>query len=133
MARSRRPPTATAAQGSLRLNGYKEFLRAAAAAGKESKAEVRNALKAAADPVRADATRRFSPINEGSAAGYRVSVRQRGVAVDSSRRKTTGTRPDYGALQMRKALIPAATANRDLLRRQIELALDRIAIHFERN
>lgn len=121
------------ARGVYRVRGYKELLRAAARAGKESKKEVRAALRAAADPVRADAVRRFSPYNAYSAAGYRVSVRARGVAVDSRRRKTTGRRPDYGALQMRKALIPAATANQDAVVRGIERALDRIEAHFEGN
>ena len=58
------------------------------------------------------------------AAGYKVRVRQSGVAVQQSLRKTTGKRPDYGALQMRRALLPALDANEAETMQKVEAALD---------
>jgi len=115
----------------LRVKGYREFMRATVRADRESKAYIRQAFKDAGESVRADAARRMTEYDSRSAAGYRVAVRQRGVAVNQSLRKTTGDRPDYGALQMRKALLPALQANGDELNRDLELALARVERHFE--
>lgn len=116
----------------VRVRGYREFVRAARRAEKESRTEVRAALREVAEPVRREAIRRFSLIDGRSAAGYKVAVRQRGVAVVQSKRKTTGKRPDYGSLQMRKALLPALASNAREVERRTEKALDRIANHFDR-
>jgi hypothetical protein len=116
----------------LRVKGYREFLRAASQAEKESKKEVRAALREAAEPVRAEAASLFSTISQRSAAGYRVRVRQRGVSVEQSLRKTTGQHPEFGALQMRRALIPALERKQGEIERRMEHAIDRIADHFER-
>ena len=122
-----------AAQGStLRVKGYREFLAATARADRESKLYVRDTFRQVGESVRADATARFSPVSHRSASGYKVSVRQRGIAVEQSLRKTTGTRADYGSLQMRRALFPALVANEDNLMRDLDSALDRVADHFGR-
>ncbi len=107
-------------------------MRATARTQPAARREVRAALREAADPVRQDATRRFSVIDERSAAAYRVVVRQRGVAVESRLRKTTGKHPEYGALQMRKALLPALDDNERQIEHRVEHAIDRIADTFER-
>ncbi len=115
----------------LRVVGYREFMRATARADRESKRYIRGVFKQVGEHVRADAAGRMGNIDSRSAAGYRVAVRQRGVAVNQSIRKTTGDRPDYGGLQMRKALLPALMANGDEMNRELELALARVAAHFE--
>ena len=115
----------------LRVIGYREFMRATARADRESKKYIRDAFKEVGESVRADAQRRMTEYDSRSAAGYRVSVRQRGIVVRQSLRKTTGDRPDYGSLQMRKALLPALMTNGDELNRDLELALARVAQHFE--
>ena len=120
------------AQETIRIHGLRELQRAAQRAGKEARKEVRAALRDAAEPVRRDATARFAVVDARSAAGYRVAVRQRGVAVEQRLRKTTGKRPDYGSLQMTRALLPALQANAELIEREAEKAVDRIADHFER-
>jgi len=61
----------------------------------------------------------------GTASGYRVSVSGRGVFVRQSRRKTTGLRPDFGALQLREALEPALERNESQVFREVERAIDR--------
>lgn len=121
-----------AQQTTLKVRGYREFLRAVASMDKETKKEVRAAFRQAAQAVRVDATRRFSEYDERSAKGYRIIVRQRGVAVEQRYRKTTGKHPEFGPLQMRKALLPAAVAKAKVVEREMERALDRVAAHFER-
>lgn len=120
------------AKETVRVRGLREFQRAAARGGKKARAGVRAALREAAEPVRATAVSLFSPVNAASAAGYRVAVRQRGVAVESRRRRTTGKHPEYGALQMRTALLPALARHEHDIEARVEHALDRIADHFER-
>jgi hypothetical protein len=120
------------ARETVRVRGLREFQRAAARAGKESRTEVRAALREAAEPVRSEAVALFTPVDARSAAGYRVAVRQRGVAVEQRLRKTTGRRPQYGALQMTRALLPALKRHEHTIERRVERALDRIADHFER-
>jgi hypothetical protein len=116
----------------LVVRGYRDFLRAADRAGRESKRAVRDTLRDVGEIVRRDAADRFEKYDARSAAGYKVRVRQRGVAVEQSLRKTTGKRPDYGALQMRKALLPAAISNEKRVELQFSRALDKVADHFEK-
>jgi hypothetical protein len=122
-----------ARQGTLAVNGYRELLRAFQRADSDSRKELRSALKDVGEVVRRDATGLFSPVDPRSAAGYKTRVRQRGVAVEQSLRRTTGRHPEYGALQMRSALVPALTDNVDQVERQLERALDRVADHFNRD
>lgn len=82
--------------------------------------------------MRASGERRFSRYDSGSASGYRTYVRRSGmISVEQSRRKTTGKRPDYGALQMRKALVPALDEHSDDVVRETEAAMDDVADIFE--
>lgn len=114
------------------VHGYREFLRACAKAEPDTRKTVRDALRKVGAVVREDATRRFSAIDTGSAHGFKTRVRQRGVAVEQSIRKTTGNRPDYGSLQMRRGLLPAMVENANDTVRAMEHAVDEIADHFER-
>jgi hypothetical protein len=53
-----------------------------------------------------------------------VRVRQRGVAVEQSRRRTTGLRPDFGVLQMQRALLPALDTKQSEVVDKVEQLLD---------
>lgn len=117
----------------LVVKGYRDFVRACDRAGKETKLAVRSELKQGGDIVRREAERRFAPYDARTAAGYRVVVRLRGVAVEQSIRKTTGERPNYGARQMVKALVPARNAKESDVERSFSKATDRICDHFERS
>lgn len=108
------------------------MLRACDRAGKETKREVRSTLRKVGDIVKVDAAERFREIDERSAAGFRTVVRQRGVSVEQSLRKTTGDRPSFGALQMRKALLPAVHEKEGEIEDEMEDAIDTVADHFER-
>jgi hypothetical protein len=114
----------------LQVRDFTAFMRALALADKADRKAVRDELRQVGDIVRRDAVRFFSPVNAHSAGGYRTRVRQRGVAVEQSIRKTTGLHPEWGSLQMRRALLPALMSNEDTLTRGLEQALDRVADHF---
>lgn len=114
----------------LSVNGYQELLRALKTADREQRLAVRATLRHTGDATRAAATQRLSAVDARSAAGYKVRVRQRGVAVEQSLKRTTGLHPEWGAYQMRHALIPALEDNEDETNRRMQLALDAVAAHF---
>jgi hypothetical protein len=115
----------------LRVDGYRQLMVAFQHADKDSRRELRRTLARAGEHIQRDATARFSRVNARSAAGYRVRVRQRGIAVEQSIRKTTGLHPEYGALQMRTALLPALMENQNETVRALERALDEVADRFD--
>jgi hypothetical protein len=119
------------AEDTLVVTGYKEFIRACDHAGKETKKQVRDTFRKVGDIVKVDAAAKFAAYDVRSAAGYRTVVRQRGVSVEQSLRRTTGLHPDYGALQMRKALLPALSEDEPRIEHEFELALDKVADHFD--
>ena len=116
----------------LRVDGYRGFMRAIARADNQRRKQVRATLRTVGEDVHADATTFFMPISAKSAAGYRTRVRQTGIAVQQSLRKTTGRRPDYGGLQMRRALLPALAANAPELEQKMERAMEQVCDHFDR-
>lgn len=121
-----------AERATLQVRGYREFMRATARADRESKRYVRESFRQVGEIIRTEAVGRFSPVDQRTASGYRTRVRQRGISVEQSIAKTTGKRPDYGSLQMRRALLPALMGNQDSLLRDLDQAMDRVADHFER-
>jgi hypothetical protein len=118
------------AQDTVRVKGLKELQRTLRDADKNLRASVRKELREAGEIVRSEAATLFSPRDARSAAGYKVRVRQRGVAVEQSLRKTTGLHPEYGSLQMRDALLPALDAKEGEVVSHLEGMLDRLADDF---
>jgi hypothetical protein len=116
----------------LRVDGYRQLMQALAKSDKASRKAVRDELRAAGDHVRVEAGARFASTDGRSALGYRTRVRQRGVAVEQAIRRTTGRHPEFGALQMRRALVPALDANEERTNREMEAALDRVCDRFNR-
>lgn len=110
----------------LRVTNLREFQRLMSKADKATKKELREIFRETGEAVREDAASRFSRIDANSASGYRVRVRQRGVSVEQSKRRTTGLHPQYGALQMRIALIPGLEAKRNETMRAFEKAVENI-------
>lgn len=112
----------------LRVKGLSGLIKAADAAGKETKKQVRDRLRQVAEPVRADAASKLSRYDARSASRLGISVRRVGtVAVEQRLRRTTGAHPQFGALQMAEALMPALDENADMIEREFEEALDDIA------
>jgi len=109
----------------VRVHGLREFLAATKQADPVVRRELRKRLRQAGELVRDDAVPRFSPVDAGSAAAFGVSVRAAGVvAVEQRRRRTTGQHPEFGALQMRRALVPAGEAKSAEAARIVERVID---------
>jgi hypothetical protein len=114
----------------VRVKGLREVERAFREMAPETKKAIDRELVDAGKIVARDAARRFSPVNARSAAGFKSRVRSYGrLVVEQRRRRTTGKRPDYGALQMRRALLPARQAHTPLIERRMEQVVDLIARH----
>jgi len=118
--------------GTVRVKGYREFQRAAKNAPKDIMRETRKAFAKVGDLVKDEAAQLFESIDARSAAGFKTRVRQRGVAVEQSLRRTTGKRPDFGALQMREALEPALEVKADEIEDEMQEAIDTVADLFAR-
>jgi hypothetical protein len=115
----------------LRVRGYREFVRACDAAGPETKKWVRATLAESGERVRSDAATRFAPTSIVSAAGFKSKALRRGVFVGQRLRRTTGAHPEYGGLQMRRALLPALAANAGRIEEDFERAMATVCEHFE--
>lgn len=120
------------ADSTLVVKQYTEFLRACDLAGREAKKQVRGTLRKVGDVVRVEWSREFAARYDArSASGYRTRVRLRGIAVEQSYRKTTGTRSDYGHLQQKVGESILAAKRREI-ETDVEHALDEVADFFER-
>lgn len=115
----------------LRVKGMKEFLVVCDHAGKDTKKQVRGAFRKVGDIVKADAQPRYRPSDSKSASGLRTIVRQRGVSVEQSLRKTTGRHPEWGGWQMRHGLLPALEAKTGEVNREMEHAIETVVEHFD--
>ena len=120
------------ARETVAVHGLKEFLKAC------TQAEPQRPERSPGNVPggrRHHQTRRHPTVltdQRASAGGFRTRVRQKGIAVQQSKRKTTGKHPEYGSLQMRAALLPALMSNETDMNRQLERALDRVGKRFER-
>jgi hypothetical protein len=56
--------------------------------------------------------------------GFRTRVRGGSVFVEQSRGRTTGEHPEFGVLQMERALLPALSGREDEVTRSLEDMLD---------
>jgi hypothetical protein len=121
------------ANETVAVHGYKELVKASYLADRALRKQMRDTFRAVGEPVRSEAAVRFSSIDARSAAGYRVRVRQRGIIVEQSLRKTTGKHPEYGKLQMRRALLPAQAHQEPATLRRIEQAVDHVCDLWERS
>lgn len=114
----------------LAVEGYSEFQRALRRADKETRSEVRKADRESGDVVRVEWRGRLEVIDPRSAAGLRTRVRTRGVSVEQSLRRTTGERPDYGALQMRRGVAALEAKAREVVA-TYERGMDRVCDRFD--
>ena len=91
----------------VNVKGYREVIRALNRTDKETKKTLKDALKAAAEPVAADARSLIAKYQGASVSTIQPRVVTSGVYVTQRAKKKTGKRPDFGSLQMRRGLIPA--------------------------
>lgn len=106
----------------VRVSGLRELQAALKTANGRLDPGLKAALKAAAEPVRAQA--------QAAGAGYSgmgnfvVVVRARGVNVEQSAGTVTGRRGDFGSLQQNTLLEPALAANTAAIESGVERAID---------
>jgi hypothetical protein len=114
------------------VKGYRDLMRGFANADKQSKRELRRILAQAGEAVRQDAAGRIAAHPHGGriATMLKTGVRQRGITVRQSLRKTTGLHPEWGAWQMRHGLVPARAAQMPETMRLLEHAMDQVANRF---
>lgn len=113
--------------GTVRVQGLRELQRDFRRMSSELAKDLRSELREAGDIVRDDARPRMAGYSGKTAAGFRTVVRARGVAVEQRLGRTTGKRPDFGALQMREALVPALDAKQDEVVDRLDRMLDHLA------
>lgn len=115
------------AASTVRVYGAKETARAFRQIDRQLATDFGNELKNAAAPV-VDATKsneaRWRGASIGTIRAKRAGAR---VFVEQSARKVTGDRGDFGALQMRQALIPALDEKADEVFAEVEHVLNRYA------
>lgn len=106
----------------VRVKGLRELLRVTDQLPKDVKRGVRDELRKVAEPVRAEATRLFvARVGDANATRYGISVRKVGtVTVEQRRKRTTGKHPEFGARQMRKAMVPALERHQQLVVRELD-------------
>lgn len=105
-----------------------EVSRAFRQLDKVTKAELGAELKEAAAPVVTTArelVQEFAGAKVNTITARRVGPR---VRVQQGARKVSGLRSDYGALQMRKVLIPARDEHEQEIREAVSVALTKYAL-----
>ncbi len=110
----------------VRVYGIKEVTRAFRQIDKSLVVQLGNDLKEAAAPVVASAKgkEKWRGASINTIVARRTGLR---IFVYQNARKVTGKRGDYGALQMRQALIPALDENAGKVYAHVGLVLDKYA------
>lgn len=112
---------------SVKVHGLRELNSALKKVDRELARELESELRDAAQLVAETARAKFSVIDARSAMGFRPRIRGFGrVVVEQRRRRTTGQHPEFGSLQMRRALLPALREDEPKVIEAIEGMLDRL-------
>ena len=128
--------------GTLVVTGFMEIVAASNALIPAERAAVREALESAGEIVRLAGARDLVAYKADkygrpqdatrSASGFKVRVRQRGVEVEQSLRKTNGLHPKWGDIQMRHGLLPALYGHIDEITAEVDRAMDKVVVEFNR-
>lgn len=110
----------------IRVMGVAEVQRAFRSVDSKLARDFGNDLKKTAEPVvaAAKAKERWQGASISTIRARRSGVN---VYVEQSARKVTGLRGDYGALQMRQALVPALDENTGKVFSEVNRVLDEYA------
>jgi len=128
--------------GTLVVSGFKELVKATSYLVPAERAATREALDKVGELVRVEGARNLIQYKEDkyhrpqdairSASSFKVRVRQRGVEVEQSLRKTTGLHSWWGAAQMKHGLIPALYDSEAAITEEFDKALDVAITQFNR-
>ena len=111
----------------VKVKGLRELNSALKRYDRELGKDLERGLRDAAQIVAENARSRFSVIDARSAGGFRPRIRGFGrVVVEQRYRRTTGQHPEFGSLQMRRALLPAMREEEPMVVKTIEGLLDRL-------
>jgi hypothetical protein len=110
----------------VRIKGLRETIRAFNKIDRSVAKEIRDELKKVAVPVAESAKSRLSRYQGLSLGTIGPKATTKSVFVTQRKRKVTGRRGDFGALQMRVGLLPALAENEDNIIHEVEQALDRL-------
>lgn len=110
----------------VRIRGLRETQRAFKRMSGAVGPTLREGLRGAAEPVAREARMRVGQYAgaKTSTIGPRVTLSS--VKVTQRARKVTGLRPDFGALQMTRAFIPALEHNTETVQRAASEALESV-------
>lgn len=109
----------------IRVHGVREVNAAFRKIDKNLARQFGNDLKKAATPVVEEAKMLSQQWQGASLNTIRAKRSGPRVFVEQSARKKTGLRPDFGALQMHSALIPALDEKSDVVFHLVEIVLNR--------
>lgn len=118
----------------VRIKGLRETLRAADRAGKDTKREVNKTFRKVGEVIRVPWRGELERFGSKTAGGLRTRVRQRGVSVEQTRRKTSipaRRRPNFGPLQQDIG-DQVADREEDRVEDEFDQALDRVAANFDK-
>lgn len=118
------------ASNTVRVKGLRELQRDFKKLDKSLAKEVQGELREAGDIVKNEAKSLLSSVEPGSprsVSGLKTVVRQKNVAVQQSRRRTTGKRPDWARYQAVKVLKPALEEKSDQVVDRLDKMLGRLA------
>lgn len=118
----------------IRVKGYRELVRAANRADKDTKREVKKTFREVGKIVNEewrDLLGKLNPQPTRTIEGLRTVARVRGIAVEERLGRTTGKREDWGKRVKGRGL-EALRVKEDEVVREFEDAMDRVADHFER-
>ena len=109
----------------VKVKGLRELNSALKRYDRALQKDLEVGLREAAQAVADNARSRFSAIDSRSAGGFRPRLRGFGrVVVEQRYRRTTGKHPEFGSLQMRRALLPAMREEEPVVIKEIEHLLD---------
>jgi hypothetical protein len=111
----------------VRVEGTREVIRAFREIERKLATDFGNDLKRAAEPVVDSAKGKISRYRGASLGTIRSRRRGGTVYVEQSKGKVTGLRGDFGALQMRRGLIPALGENEAQIVAAVNQTLDKYA------
>lgn len=115
------------AAAQVHIKGLRELNRALNMINRQAARGFRRELAQAAEPVAATARSKLSVFQGASVGTIGPRAAMAGVFVTQRARRVTGKRGDFGALQMRRVLVPALHEHADDIVDELDRALDRIA------
>lgn len=120
-----------ASEETIAVRGLGPLIRDLSKVSKTATKALRRELRLLAEPVKVDIMLNEASEDFGrpSVQGVKVIVRQRGINVEQTMRKSarfSARRPNFGPLQQAKAFDPGLEANRAFIEQQAEAFVDKL-------